>query len=150
VRGAFHFRKGGFFCTHSFCAAPTQQYWFCLSTALSAVVLPYQRLNSCRFRIPLFDSSLLCWLTSLVLIQFFFQKIQVTAYYHFIHMVAWGHQAHIRGSSAVSFRLSACPSWVRLCRICLFGLRLVRAGFGYAEQKLIPDLVLGSSALDEG
>jgi hypothetical protein len=33
----------------------------------------------------------------------FFQKIQVTAYYHFIHMVAWGHQAHIRGSSAVSF-----------------------------------------------
>jgi hypothetical protein len=31
-------------------------------------------------------------------------------------------------------RLSACPSWVRLCRICLFGLRLVRARFGYAES----------------
>jgi hypothetical protein len=35
-----------FFCTHSFCAASTQQYWFCLSTALSAMVLPYQRLES--------------------------------------------------------------------------------------------------------
>jgi hypothetical protein len=30
------------------------------------------------------------------------------------------------------FRLSACPNWVRLSRDCLFGLRLVRAGFGYA------------------
>lgn len=60
VRGAFHFRKGGFFCTHSFCAAPTQQYSFCLSTALSAMVLPYQCLNRCRFRISPW-SSLLRW-----------------------------------------------------------------------------------------
>ena len=66
----------------------------------------------------------------------FFQKIQITAFT--TTSFTWWPGATKLISVAVLpynlFRLSACPSWVRLCRICLFGFRLVRAGFGYAES----------------
>ena len=88
VRGAFHFRKGGFFCTHSFCAAPTQQYWFCLSTALSAMVLPYQRLESLQIsHFPLVFAfalglKLICWFSLSV------SRFQHGVHYRSIHMLA--------------------------------------------------------------
>ena len=98
----------------------------------------------CRFAFPFFWYYALRWvLISCVDSVFFPEDSSHGIHYHFIHMVAWGHQVHIRGSSAVSFisafglsepcsampslsfRLSACPSCVRLCRVCLFGFRLV-------------------------
>ncbi len=62
-----------------------------------------------------------------MLIQSFFQKIPATAFT--TTSFTWWPGATKFISVAVQpfhlFRLSACPSCVRLCRVCLFGFRLV-------------------------
>jgi len=93
--------------------ASTQQFGFCSSTALSAVVLPYQRLNRCRFRTPLFLSSLLCWLTSHVSIQSFRKPISSWRSLLLHSHAGYRHQVHIRSSFAISFVSS--PRTSRSC-----------------------------------
>jgi len=88
--------------------------------------------NRCRLRIPLFDSSLCDGFLTHVLIQSFFQQIPVTAFTT-TSFTWWPGATKLIYVAVQPFSPSACPNWVRLCRICLFGFRLVRAGFGYAE-----------------
>jgi len=108
--------------------------------------------NHCRFAFPFFDSSLCDEFLTHVHIQPFVQLIQIRRF-TVLHSLCWlTPSTFIPPSFRLSMcsRLSASPSWVRLCRIAfsvfgfselgsampnrLFGLRLLRAGFGYAES----------------
>jgi len=54
VRGAFHFREGGFFCTHSFCAAPTRAILVLLIYSFLGMALCANTSIRCRFAFPFF------------------------------------------------------------------------------------------------
>ena len=81
--------------------ASTQQFGFCSSTAFSVwhfVPTPrYAADSHSPFLILRFALGLKPCAESV----FFPADFSHGIHYHFIHMVAWGHQVHIRGSSAV-------------------------------------------------
>ena len=135
-----------FFCYAGSATHPSSQFGLCLSASPS---LWHYRANAtydADFAFPPW-SSLLRWVANSCVDSVFLQQIPATAFT--TTSFTWWPGATKLISVAVLpfhlFRLSACPSWVRLCRICLFGLRLVRVRFGYAEPTFS---VFGLSELD--
>jgi len=126
--------------------ASSQQFGFSSPPPLSLCRLWRQRYNRWQFAIPLIFSTLLLrnfiWCVDSV---FSPADSSLGVHYRSIHMLARPPSSYTRQFRHSTFsRLSACPSRVRLCRDCLFGCRLVRAVFGYAE---IIFSALGLSAL---
>ena len=124
-----------FFCYAGSAAHHSSQFSFCSSTAPSAMVLAYQHLGSLGISHSPFFSSLLWW-SSIWCVDSVFSPADSShgVHYRSIHMLARPPSSFTRQfRHSTFFRLSACPSRVRLCRDCLFGCRLVRAVFGYAE-----------------
>ena len=144
VRGAFHFWKGGFFCTHSFCAAPTQQYWLCSSAAYSAMASPMPHSPQIS-HFPLVFAfalglKLICWFGLSVSRCHSWRSLPLHSH------VGYRHQVHIRGSFAISSRvIHLGPRTSRTCsRSLQFGYRTSRTcsrslQFGYRTSRTCSD-----------
>ena len=75
---------------------------FCSSTALSAVVLTYQRLNRCRFRTPLFFLRFCVGLHPMCRFRLSVSRSSNGVHYCFIHMLAIATKFISAAVSAIS------------------------------------------------